>query len=36
MFETSIRLDPNPHPALSYAGLPAKALELLAPFCGDQ
>jgi hypothetical protein len=33
---TSITLDPNPHPALSYAGLRAEALELLGRLCGDQ
>ncbi|MFN7870578.1 MAG: hypothetical protein ACK5QQ_00055, partial [Cyanobacteriota bacterium] len=32
----SITLDPNPHPALSYAGLRAEALELLGRLCGDQ
>ena len=32
----SITLDPNPHPALSYAGLRAEALELLGQLCGDQ
>jgi hypothetical protein len=32
----SISLNPNPHPALSYAGLRAEALELLGRLCGDQ
>ena len=32
----SINFDPNPHPALSYAGLRAEALELLGRLCGDQ
>lgn len=32
----SITLDPAPHPALSYAGLRAEALELLGRLCGDQ
>jgi hypothetical protein len=32
----SIALDPNPHPALSYAGLRSEALELLGRLCGDQ
>lgn len=32
----SITLNPNPHPALSYAGLRAEALELLGRLCGDQ
>jgi hypothetical protein len=32
----SITLDPNPHPALSYIGLRAEALELLGRLCGDQ
>jgi hypothetical protein len=32
----SITLDPSPHPALSYAGLRAEALELLGRLCGDQ
>ena len=36
MLATSISLDPNPHPALSYAGLRAEALELLGRLCGDQ
>jgi hypothetical protein len=36
MLTTSITLDPNPHPALSYAGLRAEALELLGRLCGDQ
>ena len=36
MLATSITLDPNPHPALSYAGLRAEALELLGRLCGDQ
>jgi hypothetical protein len=34
--EQAIALDPNPHPALSYAGLRAEALELLGRLCGDQ
>jgi hypothetical protein len=34
--EQAITLDPNPHPALSYAGLRAEALELLGRLCGDQ
>ena len=34
--EQAISLDPNPHPALSYAGLRAEALELLGRLCGDQ
>lgn len=33
---TSITLDPTPHPALSYAGLRAEALELLGRLSGDQ
>ncbi|MCX5952093.1 MAG: hypothetical protein NTZ40_01035 [Cyanobacteria bacterium] len=32
----SISLNPNPHPALSYVGLRAEALELLGRLCGDQ
>jgi len=32
----SITLDPNPHAALSYAGLRSEALELLGRLCGDQ
>ncbi len=32
----SITLDPAPHPALSYAGMRAEALELLGRLCGDQ
>jgi len=32
----AITLDPNPHPALSYAWLRAEALELLGRLCGDQ
>jgi hypothetical protein len=34
--EQAITLDPNPHPALSYAGLRAEDLELLGRLCGDQ
>jgi hypothetical protein len=36
MLATSITLNPSPHPALSYAGLRAEALELLGRLCGDQ
>jgi len=36
MLATSITLDPNPHPALSYAVLRSEALELLGRLCGDQ
>ncbi|MFN7899693.1 MAG: hypothetical protein ACK5N0_08530, partial [Synechococcaceae cyanobacterium] len=32
----SITPDPSPHPALSYSGLWAEALELLGRLCGDQ
>ncbi|MFN7677192.1 MAG: hypothetical protein ACK5QW_01175, partial [Cyanobacteriota bacterium] len=32
----SITLDPAPHPALSYAGLRAEALELLGRLCGER
>lgn len=32
----SITLDPNPHPALSYAGLRSEALETLGRLCGEQ
>jgi hypothetical protein len=36
MLAPSISLDPHPHPALSYAGLRAEALELLGRLCGEQ
>ena len=32
----SITLDPNPHPALRYAGLRSEALETLGRLCGEQ